>query len=458
MEEFIKVKKGSSQAAINLFMKKDIREEACQQIARFFYTSAIPFNCAKNPEFTKMFEIVGKYGCGFKPPSYHELRETFLKKEVDRTMTLLEEHRFVWKKKGCSIMSDGWTDKKRRSICNFLVISEKGTIFLQSTDTSDISKTADKVFEMLNEIVDKVGEQNVVQLFTSDFWKTSRFSKIQEGKFVQKTILDGRFWRNVVTCLKAASPLIKALRLVDSKEPAMGFIYKAMEAAKEKIKVNFGGEKKLYEPVWKIIDERWKNQLHHPLHATDDRDVRSAIHAQLESFKKAKGLFGRDAAKLTIGKKSPAEWWDSFGDDCPELQNWAIHILSLTCSSSGCERNWSAFEMVHTKKRNRLHQKKMNDLVFVYYNLKMRGKKSKKVSQTPTTFEEFPSDDEWITEAPNNLEDTEITSAHVGVESNIGDKDAIGCDNELDGTDDFDAEDEDEDGVDDLDVTMDDLS
>lgn len=249
-------------------------------------------------------------------------------------------------------MSDGWTDKKRRSICNFLVNSEKGTIFLQSTDTSDISKTADKVFEMLNEIVDKVGEENVVQvitdnaanykaagemlmykrkcifwtpcaahcidlmledfekklkihevtiskarristfiysrtllisqlrkctkgrdiirpavtrfataylslncinelksglqqLFTSDFWKSSRFSKIQEGKFVQKTILDGRFWRNVVTCLKAASPLIKALRLVDSEEPAMGFIYKAMEVAKEKIKVNFGCEKKL---------------------------------------------------------------------------------------------------------------------------------------------------------------------------------------------------------------------
>ncbi|XP_042387560.1 uncharacterized protein LOC121979633 [Zingiber officinale] len=44
----------------------------------------------------------------------------------------------------------------------------------------------------------------------------------------------------------------------------------------------------------------------------------------------------------------------------------------------------------------------------------------------------------------------------ASVESNIGDKDAIGCDNELDGTDDFDVEDED--GVDDLDVVMDVLS
>uniref|UniRef100_A0A803M2T3 DUF659 domain-containing protein n=1 Tax=Chenopodium quinoa TaxID=63459 RepID=A0A803M2T3_CHEQI len=59
------------------------------------------------------------------------------------------------------------------------------------------------------------------------------------------------------------------------------------------------------------------------------------------------------------------DWWESYGDECLELQRFAIRIFSLTCSSSGCERNWSAFEIVHTKKRNRLHQQRMNDLVFI---------------------------------------------------------------------------------------------
>ena len=45
-------------------------------------------------------------------------------------------------------------------------------------------------------------------------------------------------------------------------------------------------------------------------------------------------------------KRTPAQWWDSYGDECPELQKFTIQVLSLTCSSSGCERNWSAFEMV----------------------------------------------------------------------------------------------------------------
>jgi len=63
-------------------------------------------------------------------------------------------------------------------------------------------------------------------------------------------------------------------------------------------------------------------------------------------LKDAKGLFGIDAAKTASDKKTPTQWWDSYGDECPELQRFAIRILRLTCTSFGCERNWSAFEMM----------------------------------------------------------------------------------------------------------------
>ncbi len=39
-------------------------------------------------------------------------------------------------------------------------------------------------------------------------------------------------------------------------------------------------------------------------------------------------------------------WWSTHGYDTPTLQNVATRILSLTTSSSGCERNWSVFEAV----------------------------------------------------------------------------------------------------------------
>ncbi|CAN1792647.1 hypothetical protein LINPERHAP1_LOCUS19762 [Linum perenne] len=58
--------------------------------------------------------------------------------------------------------------------------------------------------------------------------------------------------------------------------------------------------------------------------------------------------------------------------DTPLLQNIAIKLLSQTASSSGCERNWSVFERIHTKRRNRLEHKRLRDLVFVHYNMRLQ--------------------------------------------------------------------------------------
>ncbi|BAT78621.1 hypothetical protein VIGAN_02132200, partial [Vigna angularis var. angularis] len=167
-EKVATTSKGGVQATINQMMKKGYKEEVDAQVAEFFYTSVIPFNVIRNPAFAKMCEMIGKYGVGYKPPSYHDIREKLLKQAVKKTDANLEEYKEEWKKTGCTIMSDGWTDRKRRSICNFLVNSPRGTVFLYSLDTSDISKTADKVFKMLDDVVEFVGEENVVQVVTDN--------------------------------------------------------------------------------------------------------------------------------------------------------------------------------------------------------------------------------------------------------------------------------------------------
>jgi hypothetical protein len=156
---------GSTQTTLNQLLKKDIREEACRQIARFFYTSAIPFNYVKNLKFFKGLELVAKHGLYLKPPSYHDIREKYLKQEVDQAMNLLEEYTLELKKKkktSCSIMSNGWTDKKDIVFVIFLVNSPKGIIVLSSVDTFNMSKIVDKLFEMLDVIVKRIKEENVV--------------------------------------------------------------------------------------------------------------------------------------------------------------------------------------------------------------------------------------------------------------------------------------------------------
>ena len=96
-----------------------------------------------------------------------------------------------------------------------------------------------------------------------------------------------------------------------------------------------------------------------------------------------------------------AQWWEAFGGQCPQLQKFAIRILSQTCSASGCERNWSVFERIHTKKRNRLEQKRLNDLVFVQYNLRLRRNQllNKRPDSDPIVLEDIDPTSDWVVES-----------------------------------------------------------
>lgn len=67
-----------------------------------------------------------------------------------------------------------------------------------------------------------------------------------------------------------------------------------------------------------------------------------------------------------------AQWWAMFGGDTPTLQKLALRLVSQCCSSSGCERNWSTFALIHTKVRNRMSYQKLHKLVYVNYNLRIR--------------------------------------------------------------------------------------
>ncbi|CAN1121524.1 hypothetical protein LINPERPRIM_LOCUS2227 [Linum perenne] len=139
---------------------------------------------------------------------------------------------------------------------------------------------------MLDDVVEKAGEENVIQIVTDNasaykaaeaklmekrthlFWtpcaahcldlmledlekklsihkRKSTFSTTRAGKRIQGITLDSRFWTSVLTCLRAAMPLMKVLRLVDSNGlPSMPFLYLELNQAMEKIKSNFSNIEK----------------------------------------------------------------------------------------------------------------------------------------------------------------------------------------------------------------------
>ena len=153
-----------TQTTINDAYEKEARERACSLIARWMYEAVIPFNSITYPSFQPMIEAIGQYGMGMKGLSIHEVRVTHLKKEFELTKDYMKDHEMKWKKNRCSIMSDGWTDRKEKTLVNFLVNCSKRTMFMESIDTSSMIKTREKLFELLDKWVNQVGEKNVVQV------------------------------------------------------------------------------------------------------------------------------------------------------------------------------------------------------------------------------------------------------------------------------------------------------
>ena len=61
-----------------------------------------------------------------------------------------------------------------------------------------------------------------------------------------------------------------------------------------------------------------------------------------------------------------------YGNHTPTLRRLAIKVLSQTASSLACERNWSTFSLIHTNQRNQLAYLMHQQLVFCYYNMKLK--------------------------------------------------------------------------------------
>ena len=117
----------------------------------------------------------------------------------------------------------------------------------------------------------------------------------------------------------------------------------------------------------------------------------------------------------------------SYGAETPELQRFAIRILSQGASSSACERNWSCFDHIHSKKRNKLLYGKLGDLVYVCRNLKLLMNKSTNESSSqqqtlediavpdadePDFFEEelgSDTDDDATPSEPSALDDFKLS-------------------------------------------------
>ncbi|GJU97115.1 retrovirus-related pol polyprotein from transposon TNT 1-94 [Tanacetum coccineum] len=66
-----------------------------------------------------------------------------------------------------------------------------------------------------------------------------------------------------------------------------------------------------------------------------DLRIQDAIADELDLYQKEARMFGDPMEIRHRSTKAPADWWVAYGSSAPNLQKFAIRVLSLTCSATG---------------------------------------------------------------------------------------------------------------------------
>ncbi|KAL0912058.1 hypothetical protein M5K25_018001 [Dendrobium thyrsiflorum] len=255
------------------------------------------------------------------------------------------------------------------------------------------------------------------QVFISTSWEQPVLSEQKLGSEVIDILLDLQFWSSCSRIMKVIKPLLAVLHQVDGEErPSMGYFYDSVEKARKGIISAFDSKESDYHPYLDIIDNV-REELHSPLHSaayylnpsvyynsgfvftnviqkslldcieTLETNLLSQdnITRQKSFYEDAVGDFSRPVAIRGRETLSPATWWSLYASDYPELQCFAIRILSQTCTIMTSQKNLFKNEYIQIKHTNKLEIERMKDLNFVRYNLHFLQRQSATSSGSKTS-------------------------------------------------------------------------
>ncbi|KAL0219156.1 hypothetical protein P9112_004809 [Eukaryota sp. TZLM1-RC] len=96
-------------------------------------------------------------------------------------------------------------------------------------------------------------------------------------------------------------------------------------------------------------------------------------------------------------KMSPMTWWKIYGSRDGMLRDVAVKVLAQATSSGAAASNWSVHSIIRTKIRNRMSPKLLDDLVFLYANLRLKNQ----LACVNSSEEILPWDDEYLIAVPD---------------------------------------------------------
>ncbi|KAH1242077.1 hypothetical protein GmHk_07G019491 [Glycine max] len=384
------------------------RETFDHEIARMFYSSGLPFHLARNPHYRKAFAYATNNQInGYQSPGYNKLRATLLQNERKHEENLLQPIKNAWSQKGVSIVSDGWSDPQRRSLINFMAVTESGPMFLKVIDCSNEIKDKDFIAKHMREQLKKGLQEMVI----SDQWSSYKEDDVAKAKFVKDTLLDDK-WSSYI--LSFTSPVYNVLRRIDTEASSLHLVYEMWDSMIEKVKnAMYQYERKeesegstFYEVVHSILIDRWTKSntpLHclayslnpsckHYSHEWISEDSNRVLpHQDMELTRERLKCFKRFFLDVDVRRKMNIEF-ANFSDGREGFDD-------LDSLNDRCQMDPKAWWLVHginapiLQKRNKMTPHRDEDLVFVHSNLRLLSRNTPQYHQEETKMWDVAGDD-----------------------------------------------------------------
>jgi hypothetical protein len=103
--------------------------------------------------------------------------------------------------------------------------------------------------------------------------------------------------------------------------------------------------------------------------------VASRVYQELLAVWEREGIYSNDVIWGSFTHcPDPADWWKQQEHASPELRALAIYALSINPTTGAAERNWSLHSYLHSKARNRLTNERVQKLVYLFQNYRVRDR------------------------------------------------------------------------------------
>lgn len=161
-----------------------LQAEAEKFAGQYFYAHGVPHTHAKSPSFVKMCKAINKMPSGtFEVPSPYRIKRTVLMANNEVLKNTVDHVMKGFKKYGCTIASDGWTNRVEMPIVIATAVSEGTAVFLDSQPSRKNKKSRKFIADFVETAIESVGSENVLQVVLDSASAIEKAAEALEQKF-----------------------------------------------------------------------------------------------------------------------------------------------------------------------------------------------------------------------------------------------------------------------------------